>query len=173
MLEVLRTELGVVPHSYQGRDGAFAGPECSKILDRLHILEPHLESSGAEGLSLLNLLRSFHRVKKDIFGTKLGEMWEASIEQFSAELINAHTTAGLPISPKLHIIQAHLVEFVTMLGGHHGLGRLNETAVEAVHGTFLKLWRMYVVNDDQSPVFLENLLRCVIRANADNTRKSI
>ena len=59
-----------------------------------------------------------------------------------------------------------------MLGGH-ALGRLIETAVEAEHGTFLKLWRMYVVNDDQSPVFMGNMLRCVIRANTDNTPKSI
>ena len=53
------------------------------------------------------------------------------------------------------------------------MGRLIETAVEAEHGIFLKLWRMYVVNDDQSPVFMGNMLRCVIRANTDNTPKSI
>ena len=170
MLAILRTEVGVVPHSYQGREGALAGPECSKILDQLHILQPHLEKSGEEGISLLDLLRSFQRVKKDIFGTKLGEMWESSLEQFAADLNIAHTTGGLPISPKLHIIQTHLIEFVNIFGGQ-ALGRLNETAVEAVHGTFLKLWHMYVVNDEQSPAYLENLLRCV-RANADNSRQS-
>ena len=75
----------------------------------------------------------------------------------------------------VHLQSLHVMcqedEFVNIFGGQ-ALGRLNETAVEAVHGTFLKLWQMYLVNDEQSPAYLENLLRCVIRANADNTRQS-
>lgn len=30
LMEILRTEVGVVPHSYQGADGAFEGPQCAK-----------------------------------------------------------------------------------------------------------------------------------------------
>ena len=30
LMELLRTKVGVVPHSYQGADGAFEGPQCAK-----------------------------------------------------------------------------------------------------------------------------------------------
>ena len=30
LMEVIRKEMGCVPHSYQGKDGAFEGPQCSR-----------------------------------------------------------------------------------------------------------------------------------------------
>ena len=33
--EDLKKELNIIPHSYQGKDGAFAGPECDKFLSSL------------------------------------------------------------------------------------------------------------------------------------------
>ena len=38
---VLKTEVGVVPHSYQGKDGNFEGPQCDKILNKLSVLAPY------------------------------------------------------------------------------------------------------------------------------------
>ena len=170
LLDILRTEVNVVPHSYQGREGAFAGPECSKILDNLAVLEPHLESCGEEGLPFLEILRAFHKVKKEVFGNYLGELWEESLDEFAAKLIQAHESVGLPVSPKLHIIQVHVKQFVQMNKGQ-GLGRLNEAVVEVLHATFLKIWMFYQVSDEMSPTYLEHLLKAVIRCNADNTKK--
>ena len=72
------------------------------------------------------------------------------------------------MTPKLHIMQKHLVEAVRESG--KGLGRENEAAVEAVHSTFQKVWALYRVKDQTSPVYLEHLLMAVLRTNADNTR---
>ena len=47
----------------------------------------------------------------------------------------------------------HLVEAVRESG--KGLGRENEAAVEAVHSTFQKIWALYRVKDETSPVYLE------------------
>ena len=32
---ILEEMVGVIPHSYQGKDGAFEGPQCRKILYQL------------------------------------------------------------------------------------------------------------------------------------------
>ena len=64
-MEILRVQVGVVPHSYQGKDGAFEGPQCSKILDELEILEPYLQ--GVDGVLFHNLLVSFQRELNERF----------------------------------------------------------------------------------------------------------
>ena len=55
LMELLRTEVGVVPYSYQGKDGVFEGSQCSKIQDKLEILEPYLQSNN--GSFYHNLLK--------------------------------------------------------------------------------------------------------------------
>ena len=95
-------------------------------------------------------------------------MWQESLDEFNANLIEAQENADLPISPKLHILAKHVHQFVIMNNGQ-GLGRLNEAAVEAVHGTFLKIWGLYEVSDEQSVAYLEHLLKAVIQTNANNT----
>lgn len=168
LMELLRVEVGVVPHSYQGAEGAFEGPQCSKILDRLAVLEPHLQDT--EGILFFNLLSSFAKVKKEVFGARLGEDWEATMATFTEDLNLAHLCVGLPITPKLHIIQQHVAQVVRETG--RGLGRENEAAVEALHSTFQKVWALYTVKDEASPFYLQQLLRAVLRTNADNTRHS-
>ena len=127
MLGFLKTHLSIQPHSYQGHEGAFARPECDKILNNLNIIEPQLWNGGANGGLIFNLLTSFQKVKKDIFGTELGNTWEASIQEFSEDLDIAHAAASLPISPELHIIQKHVAHKVYMTG--RALGKENEESV--------------------------------------------
>lgn len=116
----------------------------------------------------LNLLKSFKKVKDLVFSAKLGEGWESALASFSEDLSLAHVCVGLPITPKLHIIQQHVGQVVRETG--RGLGRHNETAVEAVHSSFVKVWALYRTNDEESPVYLKHLLLAVLRINADNTR---
>ena len=47
---------------------------------------------------------------------------------------------------------------------------LNEAAVEAMHSVFRKVWEKYLVKEEDSPVFLTNLLMATLRVNTDNTR---
>ena len=116
----------------------------------------------------MRLLQAFKKVKTDVFGNQVGELWEETLNDFTASLVDAHENIGLPISPKLHILAKHVRQFVIMNNGQ-GLGRLNEAAVEAVHATFLKIWTLYKVSDEQSVVYLQHLLKAVVQTNANNT----
>ena len=169
MMDVLKVGVGVVPHSYQGKDGAFEGPQCSKILNKIDVLAPYL--TDMEGVLFLNLLKSFNMVKKAIFGAQLAPNWEQVMQDFSENLFLAHDCVGLPITPKLHIIDKHVAELVRMKGG--ALGRYNEAALEAMHSVFRKVWELYKVKDETSPIYLEHLLKATLRVNADNTRHFI
>lgn len=169
MLQILKDGIGIVPHSYQGRDGAFAGPECAKLLDKLDVIQPYLVNGSHEGEVIINLLMRFARVKNEVFANDLGENWEDALEDFSRCLNLAHENNGpIPISPKLHIIATHVMEAVKITG--RGLGLDNETAVEAAHGSFLKVWEKYFVRDMASDVYLENFFSAILKFNADNTR---
>ena len=126
LMEVIRKEMGCVPHSYQGKDGAFEGPQCSTILDKAEeVLGPFLQEP--DGQLLLNLLNSLKEVKKGIFGSYLSPDWEAVINTFKEDLELAYSCTGLPITPKLHVIHQHLEQVVRQTG--RLLGRLNEAAV--------------------------------------------
>ena len=168
MLRVLKEAVGVVPHNYQGREGAFAGPECARILDKLDVIQPYLMNGSTDGELIMNLLMRFARVKNEVFANDLGENWVDALDEFSRCLDLAHANDGpVSVTPKLHIIQKHVVEYVKMTG--RGLGLDNETAVEASHGTFLKVWDKYFVRDADSDSYLKNFFNAVLKFNADNT----
>ena len=103
-----------------------------------------------------------------MFGSELSPDWEATINCFKEDLDLAHSCTGLPITPKLHVIQRHVEQAVRQTG--RSLGRLNEAAVEAMHSVFRKVWEKYLVKDEDSPIFLSHLLMATLRVNADNTR---
>ena len=42
--------------------------------------------------------------------------------------------------------------------------------IEAIHSLFDQVWNLYLVKDEKSAVYLEHLLKVVLRVNADNTR---
>ena len=144
-------------------------PQCSKILNKIDVLAPYL--TDMEGVLFLNLLKSFNMVKKAIFGAQLAPNWEQVMQDFSENLFLAHDCVGLPITPKLQIIDKHVTELVRMKGG--ALGRYNEAALEAMHSVFRKVWELYKVKDETSPIYLEHLLKATLRVNADNTRHFI
>ena len=100
-----------------------------------------------------------------------GHFWDQIGEHLggkpSEDLDIAHAAASLPISPKLHIIQKHVAQKVYMTG--RALGKENEAALEAYHGSYLKVWDYYHVRDKHSPVYLDHLLKSVLRINSDNT----
>ena len=128
---------------------AYEGPQCTKILNHLEDLAPYL--TGMDGLLFLNLLKSFNTVKKAVFGTHLQPDWEEVMKDFSENLNIAHTCVSLPITPKLHIMKKHVAESVKLKG--RALGRDNECALEAMHSLFRKVWELYKVKDETSPIY--------------------
>ena len=63
LLLCLKEQVGVVPQSYQGKEGAFEGPQCVKILNKLEVLAPYLveEQEHGDGILPYSVLESLKR----------------------------------------------------------------------------------------------------------------
>ena len=164
----LKENVKVVPHSYQGKDGAFEGPQCDKILNSVEEkLKPHLLALEEPGKQYYLFLSAFKAFKDTFFGNVLPSNYEEVAATFTASLSLLHTTMGFPITPKLHVMSEHVVEWVRRHG--RALGEDSEQAVEAAHAIFAALWVSFCVKDDESAVYLVNGLKAILKFNADNT----
>jgi hypothetical protein len=56
----------------------------------------------------------------------------------------AHEHGGLPITPKLHVVSHHVVQWCRQTGC--GLAQANEAAVEAAHHVWWEIWKHYKVS---------------------------
>ena len=66
----------MVPHSYQGKDGAFEGPQCNKILNSVESrLKPHLLALGESGKAYYDFLIEFKKFKA-IFSPVTLRLWQ-------------------------------------------------------------------------------------------------
>lgn len=164
----LQKEVKVVPHSYQGKEGAFEGPQCSRILNSVEsILKPHLISLGEKGEHFYNLLVKFKLFKDAFFGTVLSSNYLDIAADFKSQLYLMHTSLKLPITPKLHMMAEHVVQWVEKYG--RALGDESEQAVEAAHASYDELWRSFCVKDDESDIYLVNGKKAILKFNADHT----
>ena len=164
----LKEEVKVVPHSYQGKDGAFEGPQCNTILNSVEtVLKPHLLALGEPGQLYYDFLSEFKKLKDCLFGIALPSNYKEVVANFKAQLTLLKTTQGLPITPKLHVMEDHMVQWVDKHG--RALGEESEQAVEAIHATFATLWQSFLVKDDDSDVYLVNGLKAILKFNADQT----
>ena len=164
--EDLKNDLHIKPHSYQGKDGAYAGPECDKILNNLDILKERLMAT--EDLKLFyNFLFAFKKLKDGIFGNVLAENWKELCADFRTGLNLLYSNLAVPITPKLHIISVHVEEWVDT--HRRAIGEDMEQVLEASHGRFEKIWESYQVRDEDSDAFLHNGLAAGLHFNSDNT----
>ena len=122
-----------------GKEGAFEGPQCSKILKSVEEkLKPHLLQLGEPGRMYYSLLVEFRRFKDTFFGNFLPSNYKDVATAFQAQLYLLHSTLGLPITPKLHMMAEHVLDWVDRHG--RALGEESEQAVEAAHASFDTLW---------------------------------
>ena len=158
----------MVPHSYQGKDGAFEGPQCNKILNSVESrLKPHLLALGESGKAYYDFLIEFKKFKDTFFGNVLPSNFEVVAACFKAQLTLLYATQGVPITTKLHMMADHVIEWVSKHG--RALGEEGEQAVEAVHASFDALWHSFTVKDDESDIFLINGRKAILKFNADQT----
>ena len=107
--DFLKEEFKVVPHSYQGKDGAFEGPQCNKILNSVeNVLKPHLLALGESGKLYYDLLKQVKLLKDCLFGTSLPSNYNEVVSRFKAQLALLHNSLGLPITPKFHVMAEHM-----------------------------------------------------------------
>ena len=166
--EFLRQEVKVIPHSYQGKEGAFEGPQCNKILNSVEEkIKPHLLALGAHGILYLDFFIQFKKFKDSFFGTVLPADFADVAAGFKTQLNLLHTVGKVPITPKLHIMAEHVIQWVEKHG--RALGEDSEQAVEASHASFDELWGSFRVNDDNSEAYLVNGKKAILKFNADHT----
>ena len=166
MMKVLKDELNIVPHSYQGKEGAFAGPECNKFLNNLEMFEERLTAS--EDLTLFyNFFCAFKNLKDGTFGSILAENWRDLCVEFRSSLFMLNSCLSVPITPKLHVMATHIEEWLESHG--RSMGDDSEQALESSHGRFSKVWESYQVRDENSEAFLKNGLAAGLHFNADNS----
>ena len=72
----------------------------------------------------------------------------------------------MSVTPKIHIVEHHIVDFLKRKGEEHGLGWWSEQAFEAVHSDMKKEWERVKINDPDHPDFGQRLLDFVTRYNA-------
>ena len=164
----LKEEVNVVPHSYQGKDGAFEGPQCNRILNSVEEkLKPHLLAAGEPGKLYYEFLVEFKRFKDTFFGNVLPVNYRDVALNFKNKLKLLNTTLGFPITPKLHMMSEHVLDWVDKFG--RALGDESEQAVEALHSIFDALWDSFLVKDDTSDIYLVHGLKATLKFNADQT----
>ena len=97
LLQVLKEEVGVIPHSYQGKEGNFEGPQCNTILNKFSTkLRPYFlenEEEHPDGFLFVSVFESLKKVKDSVFGLQLAENVEDILEEFSTILDLAHIGA--------------------------------------------------------------------------------
>ena len=72
----------------------------------------------------------------------------------------------MSITPKIHIIEHHIVDFLKRKEERHGLGWWSEQAFEAMHHDMKCEWEKVKISDHSHPDFPQRLLDFVIRYNS-------
>ena len=99
---------GVQVHVYQGKVGNYQGPMIGRIFHHLPKLKPHLQSSPEVKLYFATFT-AFHDVARTLFSEgDLQPNWRETLHNLRSLIHELHTSAGLPITPKLHILTVHI-----------------------------------------------------------------
>ena len=160
-------KINIKRKSYQGSH-ALEGNQSNIFLEKLPLLEQEImrspDSLKIEGLPVLHSLRCFREVKVSCFGQELKkDIYENCIEKFSQVYMSIE---GSVITPKIHIIQHHVRDFLKRKGEIHGLGWWSEQAFEAMHCDIKKDWDRVKILQPSHPNFSERLLSFVVRYNS-------
>ena len=164
----LQEEIHVIPHSYQGKEGAFEGPQCNKILNSVeNKMKHHLLALGEPGKLYYNLLVHFKKFKDTFFGTVLPINYKEVAAAFKFHLNQVKTVLKFPVTPKFHMMAEHVIQWVDKHG--RALGEESEQAVEAAHATFDELWDSFCVKDVESDIYIVHGKKAILKFNADHT----
>ena len=73
---------------------------------------------------------------------------------------------GISVTPKIHTVILHIVEFCKIMGRE--LGPWNEQTGQSVHHDLKETWKRYKVNDTDREIYGENLLKAVSAYNSQH-----
>ena len=118
---------------YQGSN-SFEGNQARKLLQCVDKLDRDVKNlldfeTAAKALPFVETLRHLDRVVTACFGQTLDPAYEDYIDAFSYQ----YRSLGISITPKVHIIEQHVVEFLKIKGEEAGLGFWSEQPMESGH----------------------------------------
>ena len=133
---------------YQGSN-SFEGNQARKLLKCVDKLERDVKilldfETAAKTLPFVQALRLLDRVVTSCFGQDLACEYEDCIKAFSHQ----YRTLGISVTPKIHIIEQHIVEFLKAKGEVAGLGFWSEQAMESGHHDFKLEWEKVKVSSN-------------------------
>ena len=107
---------------YQGSN-SFEGNQARKLLKCCDKLERDVKNlldfeTAAKALPFIEALKLLDRVVAACFGQDLACEYEECIEAFSHQ----YRSLGITVTPKIHIIEHHIIEFLKAKGEVAGLG---------------------------------------------------
>lgn len=143
------------------RGGGLEGNQCRKLLEALEDLANTLRQERPDLLGYPEALYMFNKVRKSCFGQDLVLSYKADIANFR----EAYLALGIPITPKVHIVLNHIIDFCESRG--KGLGAYSEQATESAHYEFKKYFDRVRVSPEH-PEYPQHLLKAMLLMNSKN-----
>ena len=147
---------------YQGSN-SFEGNQARKLLQSVDKLERDVQNlmdfeTAAKALPFVETLRLFDKVVTACFGQTLDPAYEEHISNFSKQ----YRTLGITVTPKVHIIERHVAEFLKLKGEVAGLGFWSEQSMESGHHDYKLEWEKVKVSPNHEE-YGDRLLDTTVR----------
>ena len=97
-----------------------------------------------EAMPYIVVLKAFDKVVHSCFGVTLVEGYKENITMFS----KLYRELGITVTPKVHMVEQHITDFMALKGEAAGLGFYSEQAMESVHHDFKVIIRAVHVSMD-------------------------
>ena len=104
-------------------------------------------------------------MRKKIFGMHLQRGWKDSIESF---ISTYKKIPEVTVPLKIHIISAHLEDFLNKFSDGRGLGYFSEQTGEAIHQRFKPIFEKYKIKRIDSEEFADHLYKSVVEFSSIN-----
>ena len=149
---------------YHG-SASFVGNMAQKFLTKVEDLEARMQEDLSRDMldvaeKYIQAFKKLRAVVKGCFGQALSPDYPQLIEEFMIQ----YRSLGISIPLKVHILEAHVHEFLLMKGEKYGLGFYSEQAMESMHQELKMDWGADMV-DIKHPTFGPRLRKTVVRIN--------
>ena len=119
-------------------------------------------SSAVRAIQFAKTLKYFNDVVVACFGQELDEeTYREKIDIFK----NQYRMLDISVTPKVHMVFAHISDFLELKDEVSGLGKWTEQAMESAHHEFKSEWNLKRL-DVTHPKFGENFYQAVVRFNS-------
>ena len=123
---------------------------------------------------VIKLLESFSVLVTKTFGFKLESGYKDAIAKFSSAYrkLNREDPKTFAITPKIHIVMFHVLQYLELLNGEtgeeRGLGYFSEQAFESVHSDMARMWENGRKVSASHKDFRETLRKFLVAYNSNN-----